>query len=404
MHTASWLKTIVDAAGGFDPRIENKVVVLQSTITNKQLVTPPHPRQFRGRRMQEHLGGYPKILFDGLVDMDDREAVVSPGLISANNSKCFLCSVKPGNTAAHVGGPEECEISEECDAEAPAEAFAQAQSKASFDLTPPVAFPAMGNAEEAPLPDTWMLWNEVTVWCRPMTADAAGAACLTPEYVKEIVKGFVRFNATTNDYQISVAPVGVHGSAANFTDAAVTELSSVLEPSMGPDQACSIGTKYDVRVMATEPAVEQHLLDVFEEMNADPSDLQQTLIDNWDLEGVAAVEPCAAAVVEKGETRIPSIKKMPAFKPSEKLVMGPNVVVADDKSIVPLTKLVPGETYKVYVQNFPYGSEVSVKLLSGFSLDGPTVATIKSFDDDGTHEVDWTVPADMDVSGACLIG
>lgn len=338
---------------------------------------------------------------DGLVKTRRMQEVQS-GLISANNSKCFLCSVKPGNTAAHVGGPDECEISEECESESPAEAFAQAQSKASFDLTPPLAFPAMGNAEEAPLPDSWMLWNEVTVWCRPMVADAAGAACLTPEYVKEVVKGFVRFNATTNDYQISVAPVGVHGSAANFTDAAVTELARILEPVMGPDQACSMGTKYDVCVVATDPAVEQHLLDVFEEMNADPSDLQQTLINNWDPEGVAAVEPCTAAVVEKGETRFPSIKKMPAFKPSEKLVMGPNVVVADDNSIVPLTKLVPGETYKVYAQNFPCGSEVTLKLLSGFSLDGPTVETIKSFDGDGTHELDWTVPADTDVSGASV--
>lgn len=229
---------------------------------------------------------------DGLVKTR-RVQEVQLGLISANNSKCFLCSVKPGTTAAHVGGPDEREVSEECESESPAEAFAQAQSKASIDITPPLAFPAMGNAEAAPLPDSWMLWNEVTVWCRPMAADAAGAAYLKPDYVK-IVKGFVRFNATTNDYQISVAPVGVHGSAANFTDAAVAELASVLEPAMGPDQACSIATKYDVRVMATDPAVEQHLLDVFEEMNADPSDLQQTLIDNWDPEGVAAVEPCAA--------------------------------------------------------------------------------------------------------------
>jgi hypothetical protein len=267
-----------------------------------------------------------------------------------------------------------------------------------MDLKPAVAFPGMGNAEEAPLGDTWMLWNELTVWCQPTAVEGAGASCLTPEYVKEVVKGMILFNATTNDYQISVAPNGVHGAAANFTDDAVMELAGELAPSWNAD--CQIGTKYDIRVMATEPAVEQHLLEVFEEMNTDPSDLQETLFQNWNLDGTAAVEPCAAAVVEKGETRFPSIKKMPAFKPaSGMLQMGPNVVVADGKSIVPVSKLVPGETYKVYVQNFPQGSEVNVKLLNGFKLDGPTVATIKSFDDDGTSEVAWTVPEGIDVSG-----
>jgi hypothetical protein len=89
---------------------------------------------------------------------------------------------------------------------------------------------------------------------------------------------------------------------------------------------------------------------------------------------------------------------MPAYRPSEVWFIAPNLVVADDTSIDPIRTVVPGETYKIFVQNFPARSKVEIKLLQSLQMDGPTVATIASFDDDGTAEVAWTAPTDVDVS------
>jgi len=80
------------------------------------------------------------------------------------------------------------------------------------------------------------------------------------------------------------------------------------------------------------------------------------------------VQPCGITIVEKGEQRYPSFKAMPAFKPSTTQLMAPNVVVADDTSIIPVQKLVPGEQYKIYVQNFPAGSKAEVRLLQGLKV------------------------------------
>ena len=410
LRTESWLQEIADSTGGFDPSVENKIVVVDNTIAEGKVMGAPHPDQFAAPELKSRWGGYAKILGDGLAT-HDHEIQYTPGTISANNSKCFLCSVRPGNSADHVGGPEGCEIKDECEADNPVESYQKAYRKADMDITPSMPLPAgLGSADEAPLPDTWMLWNEVTVYCVPKAGvpadEAAAGGCGNRELLMEVLKGYILFNATTNDYGISVTPVAVHGAAANFTDAAVTDLAAGLAPDWSPDiepacQQSGVYTKYDVRVTATDPAVEQHLLDVFEELAATPGDLEQSLQTN-DAGDDSDAEICAVAVVEKGETRYPSIKKMPAFKPSEKLVFAPNLVVADDTSIVPLSKLAPGETYKIYVQNFPQGSKVNIKLMNGWKLDGPTVATIDSFEDDGTHEVLWTVPEGVKATGACV--
>ena len=353
--------------------------------------------------MQEHLGGYAKILFDGLVDMDDREAIESPGLVSANNSACFLCNVKPGNSVDHVGVPGECEIKDVCESGAnPAEIYARAQNATATNILPPHVDRSMGkvDADGNPiLTETWMLWHELVVYCHssdPETDDSSITGnCLSADYIKEVIKGYILMDSNKNEYQIAVSDANVHAAVDAFPDSTLDDLKSGVAPRWNQD--CQGWSKYDIRLLASDPEVEQHILDVLAGFVEDSTDLQTTIIENSDPS--ADLQPCAITITEKGETRVPSIKSMPAFKPSQKFTFGPNVVIADGVAIEPVKFLSPGETYTVFVQNFPRGSKIDLKLMEGVMKTGPVVATIASFDDDGVSEVRWTVPRDIPMNG-----
>ena len=420
-----WLKEIMDATGGLDPSIakNNKVVVVQTTLLEgrSHSFTAPHPDAFKSPELEGRWGGYAKILADGLVEIQDKKAQEStrtlgsvkggsggyqPGLISANNSECFLCSVHPGRTLDHVGGPDACETSEACDADNPVDAYVQAQGLTNLNIMPPPgALPGVSGWANASLADTWLLWSELVVYCQhrdPGEDDASiERDCLTKEYVTEVLKSFIALNATDGtEYQITLSQGGLHPVATLSTfhleheDSAMSELRSRLAPAWNPD--CQGWTKFDVQVTASESEAEQHLLDVFEKFYEDPTDLRLTLIENWDPS--EDIQPCGAVMTEKGEHRFPSIETMPAFRPSLTGSLGPDVTIADGVSITPPRTLVPGETYKVYVQNFPAGTKIILKLLAGLEQDGPVVDTIESFDDDGISELAWTAPRDVDFS------
>ncbi|KAM3568821.1 hypothetical protein VYU27_009065 [Nannochloropsis oceanica] len=424
---SSWLKDIVDSTGGVDPAIEGhqKIVVLQTTIMEgrSKSFNPPHPDMFKSAKLKNRWGGYAKIMGDGLVeDKTDTSGVESrslmrddgtrgyhPGLISANNSDCFLCSVKPGRSSDHIGGPGSCEVYDNCDAETPAEVYVQAQSLTSKNILPPNAdmvMPQINKAGSMIPPSTWLLWSELVVYCKHQDADVDDAIimedCLTKEYVTEVIKSFISLNATTGtEYQITVGPAGLHGAAQlpNFApdaeDVSISDLKSVLAPAWNPD--CQGWTKYDIQVTSNQPEAEQHLLDVFMEFYNDPTDLGETIMSNWDER--EDMQPCGVTVAEKGEQRFPSLKSCPAYTPSLTSVLAPSMTLADDVSIEPIRQVMPNTTYKIFIQNFPEGSKVEIKLLNGLEKDGPVIATINSFDDNGLSKVAWTVPKeDVDIS------
>lgn len=419
--TASWLTKVVDAAGGIDPKLENKVVVLQSTIAQEIMGLPPHPRKFRGRRMQEHVGGYARILADGLVDDDDDQSVTKPGLISANNSDCFLCNVGPGKSEEHIGGPAGCEVRDVCaSGNNPAEIYAKAQDSTTMNILPPHYDKSMGKVDKDGNPimaNTWILWHELVVYCHSTDPEVDDSSitkgCLSMDYIKDVIKSYIMMDADTkNEYQITVSEANVHGAADAFPDPTLQELKMAMAPEWNPE--CQGFTKYDIRLLAADPDVEQHILDVMDGFAQDPADLEATILENADRD--AELQPCGIRITEKDETRVPSMKNMPAFKPIQKWALGPDVAIADGVSIEPVKFLYPGETYTVYVQNFPKGLQVDLKLMNGLGTAGPVVASIASFKDDGLTEVRWTVPTDIPTDGkevvclhdmrmlSCLVG
>ena len=376
--------------------------MLQSTVMKKEWVRPPHPSQFRGRKMQERMGGYAKILADGLVDMDDREPIVKPSLISANNSACFLCNVGPGETSDHVGGPGACEIKDVCASGAnPAEIYATAQAATATNILPPTVDHSLGELDEngeVIIANTWILWHELVVYCTstdPETDDSSITSnCLSTEYIKDVIKSYIKMDSTKNEFQVAVSDANIHAAAGAFPDTTLDDLKVGVTPQWSP--GCQGWTKYDIRLVARDPEVEQHILDVMESFVEDSTDLEATILENADPS--TDLQPCGITITEKGEQRVPSMKNMPAFKPSQKFTIGPDVVISDDVSIEPVKFLIPGETYTVFVQNFPRGSTIDLKLMDGLKA-GPVVATIASFDDDGVSEVRWTVPRDVITDG-----
>ena len=329
------------------------------------------------------------------------ESVVAPGLISANGSACFLCNVGPGESADHIGGPGQCEVKDVCgNSSNPGDIYAQAQAATTTNILPPASDMSMPKFDEDGSPistSTWMLWHELVVYCHstdPMTDDIT-SNCLSEQYIKEVIKGYIMMDSTKNEYQMAVSDGGIHGAVDAFPDPTMDDLKMAITPHWDPD--CRGWTKYDIRLLANDLVVEQHILDVFEGFIEDSTDLQTTIIANADPS--TDLQPCGITITEKGEQRYPPASAMPAFRPSQKMTLGPDVMIADDISIEPVKRLSPGKIYTVFVQNFPKGSTINLKLMDGLVKTGPIVATIASFDDDGLSEVKWTVPTNLDVNG-----
>eukprot|EP00624_Nannochloropsis_granulata_P007056 evm.model.NODE_6023_length_1776_cov_169.248306.1 len=247
--------------------------------------------------------------------------------------------------------------------------------------------------------NTWILWHELVVYCHssdPETDDSSITSnCLSADYIKDIIKGYILMDSNKNEYQVTVSDGNIHAAADAFSlgDTAMDDLKMSVSPEWNQD--CQGWTKYDIRLVASDPEVEQHILDVMDGFVKDPSDLQSTILENADPS--TDLQPCGITIKEKGEQRIPSMEKMPAFTQMSSL--GPDVWIMDGVSIEPVKFLSAGETYIVSVQNFPKGSRIDLKLMEGLKMSGPVVASIDSFDDDGVSEVRWTVPRDTPMDG-----
>lgn len=80
---------------------------------------------------------------------------------------------------------------------------------------------------------------------------------------------------------------------------------------------------------------------------------------------------------------LPAMKDMPAYKPSDNgLAVGPIVALSDGESLTPVSEVVTGRQYVVYLRNFPPGNKVVVQLIKGVEADKPlNVLTVDSFVD-----------------------
>jgi len=401
----------VDANGGVDPAL-NKIVMLDSTVYSSRGGFPTEAQyESQGKGLP-----YGKFLAkDAMANPYPPAAInsVQPGKVAAINAGCFLCGVKPGNTADHVTMADNgtCEVQEDCTGATPRATFDAAQAKTDQELGYPGrdALPGVASME-APdiedsreeLPDLYFLWYDMTVYCHSTNTEVDDGSimedCLSADYVKRIVRAYVVISDSTLDqgYDMAVDPTAVPQAVKSVLGAdngVLTELQIALTPQWNP--GCQGYTTYDVHFSTQNAAVRGKIAAVMDEVAADPTELSQNIVQNANT--TAELQPCSVKVNKKADQRYPSINNMPAFKPSSRSKVGPDVVVSDGTSIIPTDEVTPGQTYQIYVQNFPRGSKVNIQLVSGRKDSGPIIAVIDSFNDDGTSEVvTWTAPSTLD--------
>jgi hypothetical protein len=338
---------------------------------------------------------------------------VQPGKVAAVNASCFLCGVKPGTTYDHVGMPDNstCEVQEGCTGATPRATLDAAQAKTDQDLgypgrdaMPGVATMAGPGSEVlgSELPDLYFLWYDLTVYCRSTNTEVDDGSimenCLSADYIKRIVRAYVVISDGGLDqgYDMAVDPTAVHGSIKSVLggdDGMLTDLQIAMTPAWNPD--CQGYTAYDLQFTTQNAAVRAKLAAVMDAVAEDPTELSQNIVQNADT--TTELQPCSVTVAKKADQRFPSISNMPAFQPSTRAKVGPDVVVSDGSSIVPTDEVIPGQTYQIFVQNFPRGSKVNIQLVSGRKDSGPIIAVIDNFNDDGTSEViTWTAPSTLD--------
>lgn len=387
----------------FSPEGRSKLLVLQTYMEDRKQTIVEDPALFQTTELKDYWGGFAQILADGIVGGNrDKAGIkrvapeISKGLISVNNTDCFLCNVQPGVTAEHVSGPGTCEVSDACQGDSPMETFQAAKASTDQDISFPgmMALPRkLQKDDSSDLPDVWLLWHEMTVYCRSVdpTVDSASITdgCLSQEYVKTVIRAYLGQD-NQGEYQLAVASTGIHDSVKPL---AGEELQQAMAPEWNPD--CEGWTKYNVYITANDKDVEEQLLAEWRDIVNDPTDLEATLLQNADAN--AKVKPCSIALKRVGVANYPSFGNMKGFKPlsSGMSLAGPSITLASEKAITPISKIIEGETYKMYIQNFMKGAKINIHMVKGLDRTGPVIASISDFNDndgDGITELAWTAP------------
>jgi len=398
LEASQWLTDAVSTLGkvALDKLQDSSIVLVDSSIYEAS-GSSPVPRTFFSDDIKGSQDPYAKAA--SLTDPDAND-VTAGAVAVADNARCFLCDVGPGETHEHADGNGICEVADGCKGKDPLDSWQRAKDKTDQDLT----FPQMDflqamrkNQTQQDLPDTYFLWYEMTVNCYSQdnaTVDSTiTSGCLSETYVNEIIKAFVDEDLD-GAYDLAIAATTLHAAALDFLpddDMAAQGLNEAMRPPWNPE--CQGWTKYGIQFTTRDNDMYIDLQKMFDAVVESPGDMGITMVDNYDR--TLDVQPCTVSMTKKSNTKYPSIKKMPAFFPSRRGNLGPDVVVADAGSIVAADKIEAGKTYQIFAQNFPKGSNVQLNLMSADG-DPLQVASIPNFDDSEVNSVEWTAPLDLD--------
>jgi len=397
-EASQWLTDAVSTLGAVavDKLKDSSIVLVDSTVY-EATGSQPVSRTFFSDGIKSSQDPY--AMAASLRDPDATD-VTAGAVAAADDAQCFLCDVGPGETEEHADGDGICEVAQGCKGTDPLDSWEKATERTDQDLTfPQMDFlPGMRKDQtEQGLPDTYFLWYEMTVYCYSQdeaTVDSTiTSGCLSEPYVKDIITAFVD-DDLDGGYDLAIAATALHAAALSFLpddDMAAQGLNEAMRPAWNPE--CQGWTKYNIQFTTRENSMYVDLQKMFDAVVASPGDMGITMVDNYDR--TLDVQPCEVSMIKKSNIKYPSFKKMPAFFPSKRGNLGPDVVVADVGSIVAADKIEAGKTYHIFAQNFPKGSNVQLSLMSA-DADPVQVASIPNFDDNDVNSVEWTAPLDLD--------
>jgi len=365
-----------------------------------------------------------KIISD--VAVEDAE---NPGMLSIPaNTDCFLCSVYPGTTADHVStdtdrpnGVGACRSAESCAADsgpaAPSLTTAlETATAASAPLTLPESANTMGlmaaglggltegePAEEPmALPDANVLWHEMNIYCPGAGSEAAAAKVLAGEELEDVCVDNELLKAIIKEYFMPATGFGVAVANTNVHPAVSDVVNPELRAAMGadpnPETGCMSGTKYNIYFTSHDPAQVGALNEMWDALIDDPSDLlgyiQKVQAEVPDATPVLG-DACAITIKRISTATYPPVERMPAFGTEGLGMVGPSLVVGDGKSLTPITEVVAGEDYTLFLQNLPTQMPYEIRLIHGLDQSGPVVAESEGFTPgaNGVSEITWTPSA-----------
>lgn len=397
-EASKWLADAVSTLGNVAMNnVQDSSIVLVDSTISEATGSKPVPTTFFSDAIKR--GSDPYAAVASLTDPDTTD-ITAGGVAVANNAQCFLCDVGPGETEDHADGNGICEISRDCKGQDPLDSWEKAADKTDKDMT----FPEMDylqamnkNQTDQDLPDTYFLWYDMTVNCYSQdeaTVDSTiTSGCLSEPYVKDIIAAFVDEDLD-GVYELAIAETTLHRAALDFLpddDMAAQGLKDAMRPAWNPE--CQGWTRYNIQFTTRDDSMYVDLQKMFDAVVDSPGDMGITMVDNYDR--TVDVQPCSVTMTKKSNVKYPSIKKMPAFFPSKRGNLGPDVVVADAGSIVAADKIEAGKTYNIFAQNFPRGTTVQLHLMSADG-DPVQVASIPNFNDNEVNSVEWTAPLDLD--------
>ena len=332
----------------------------------------------------------------------DEGDVLEPTSVSVSgDTDCFLCGAD-ATTAVVANG--QCRTSEACStgtssaAATPAQLLTQAQAASSTPLALPAEMASLIAATEGEdgettrLPDLFFLWHDLVAFC-PTVAGEGEEACVTEAQLKEAIKEHLApFEGVAVTVASTALPAAVHEIVTADVTAAQREVGSAA--------GCADGFKFKAYVTTYDDALQAPLEDAWRAIVQDPSALLATMqrvaaAESGAAAGATAAGVCGLTVKKVMGIAYPPVERMPAFQPKGLSFVGPSILIGSSASIAPVDHLVRGETYTLFVENFPAKATVDVRLLQGPNDKvGTAVTEIATFEDDGLTELSWTVPMD----------
>jgi hypothetical protein len=333
------------------------------------------------------------------VDEDD---VLEPTSISVSaDTDCFVCGV---DAAMAVVANGQCRTSEACGAGAssvaatPTQLLTQAQAASSTPLVLPaemtklIAATESEDGETMRLPDLFFLWHDLVAYC-PTVAGEGEEACVTEAQLKEAIKQHL---APFEGIAVTVASTTLPGAVAEI----VTPDVMAAQREVGSEAGCADGYKFKAYVTTYEDALQAPLEDAWRAIVQNPSALlaivRRVAAAESSTTAATTIAVCGLTVKKVMGIAYPPMERMPGFQPKGLSFIGPSILIGSPASLVAVDYLVRGETYTLFVENFPAKARVDVRLLQGPNdKTGTAVTEIASFEDDGLTELAWTVPMDV---------
>lgn len=256
---------------------------------------------------------------------------------------------------------------------------------------------AAATASPVNLPDSNLVWNELSIYCPTSAAAAAdtstaAAKCVSDEIIKATVGAYL---SDLPGISVAVAPKELHAAVA---DVLPDDLKESLMADPAQDMECMTGTRYDVYVSTLDNGNVKGLQEAFAAIAQGPSDFLALLNEAKDIAEEGRDKACGLSLKPKTTVAFPSVDKMPAFQPRTLGLIGPSISMGSPDSIVPVSEAVKGTQYTLFLQNFPAGSAYEVRLMEGLDPVGTVIANVDGSEmgKDGVAEVKWTAPAGLD--------